>query len=88
VPSQLVWSTIGVGLFSVVVLLLRDYRALQRYAYVLALAMLLLMIVPIFLPAVYGAKIWIKLGPLSFHLGEIAKIALTRLLRGLSGRSP
>jgi cell division protein FtsW (lipid II flippase) len=75
-PSQLVWSTIGVLLFMGVVLLLRDYRVLQRYAYVLAFATLLLMIVPIFLPAVYGAKIWIKLGPLSFQPGEVAKIAL------------
>ncbi|WP_370092819.1 FtsW/RodA/SpoVE family cell cycle protein [Streptacidiphilus sp. MAP12-20] len=75
-PSQLMWSTIGVLLFIGVVLLLRDYRVLQRYAYVLAFATLLLMIVPIFLPAVYGAKIWIKLGPLSFQPGEIAKITL------------
>jgi cell division protein FtsW (lipid II flippase) len=75
-PTQLVWSAIGVLLFVVVVLLLRDYRILQRYAYVLAFATLLLMIVPIFLPAVYGAKIWIKVGPLSFQPGEIAKIAL------------
>ncbi|MFC1413820.1 FtsW/RodA/SpoVE family cell cycle protein [Streptacidiphilus sp. N1-12] len=75
-PSQLVWSTLGVGLFIVVVLLLRDYRRLQRYAYLLALGAIVLMIVPIFLPAVYGAKIWIKIGPLSFQPGEIAKIAL------------
>nr|WP_082014720.1 FtsW/RodA/SpoVE family cell cycle protein [Streptacidiphilus jiangxiensis] len=75
-PTQLLWSTIGVGLFIAVVLLLRDYRVLQRYAYVLALVTLLLMIVPIFLPAVYGAKIWIKIGSLSFQPGEIAKIAL------------
>ncbi|WP_084714810.1 FtsW/RodA/SpoVE family cell cycle protein [Streptacidiphilus rugosus] len=75
-PSQLIWSTIGVLLFSAVVLLLRDYRILQRYAYVLAFATLLLMIVPIFLPSVYGAKIWIKIGPLSFQPGELAKIAL------------
>ncbi|MEY9843751.1 FtsW/RodA/SpoVE family cell cycle protein [Streptacidiphilus sp. MAP5-3] len=75
-PTQLVWSAIGVLCFIGVVLLLRDYRVLQRYAYVLAFATLLLMIVPIFLPAVYGAKIWIKIGPLSFQPGEIAKIAL------------
>ncbi|WP_063770719.1 FtsW/RodA/SpoVE family cell cycle protein [Streptacidiphilus carbonis] len=75
-PSQLMWSTIGVALFIAVVLFLRDYRVLQRYAYVLAFGSILLMIVPIFLPAVYGAKIWIKIGPLSFQPGEIAKIAL------------
>jgi cell division protein FtsW (lipid II flippase) len=75
-PAQLVWSTIGVALFIAVVMLLRDYRVLQRYAYVLALVTLVLMIVPVFLPAVYGAKIWIKIGPLSFQPGEIAKIAL------------
>lgn len=75
-PSQLVWSAIGVLLFAVVLVLLRDYRVLQRYAYVLALAAIVLMIVPIFLPAVYGAKIWIKIGPLSFQPGEVAKIAL------------
>ena len=75
-PTQLLWSTIGVALFIAVVVLLRDHRVLQRYAYVLALITLLLMIVPIFLPAVYGAKIWIKIGPLSFQPGEIAKIAL------------
>ncbi|MHA6762496.1 FtsW/RodA/SpoVE family cell cycle protein [Streptacidiphilus sp. PAMC 29251] len=75
-PSQLVWSTLGVALFVAVVLLLRDYRRLQRYAYLLALGAIVLMIVPIFLPAVYGAKIWIKIGPLSFQPGEIAKIAL------------
>nr|WP_236654188.1 FtsW/RodA/SpoVE family cell cycle protein [Streptacidiphilus anmyonensis] len=75
-PTQLVWSMVGVGLFIAVVVLLRDYRVLQRYAYVVALTTLLLMIVPAFLPAVYGAKIWIKIGPLSFQPGEIAKIAL------------
>jgi hypothetical protein len=35
-PTQLVWSTLGVGLFIVVVVLLRDHRVLQRYAYVSA----------------------------------------------------
>ena len=75
-PSQLVWSALGVTLFVVVVLLLRDYRVLQRYTYVMAFGAIALMIVPIFLPAVYGARIWIQIGPLSFQPGEIAKIAL------------
>ncbi|MFF9848653.1 FtsW/RodA/SpoVE family cell cycle protein [Streptomyces litmocidini] len=74
--TQLVWSTVGVALFIVVVLLLRDHRTLQGYAYVSVAAALALMILPIFFPAVNGAKIWIRLGGLSFQPGEFAKILL------------
>ncbi|MFD8638806.1 FtsW/RodA/SpoVE family cell cycle protein [Streptomyces zaomyceticus] len=74
--TQLVWSTLGVALFIVVVLLLRDHRTLQGYAYVSVAAALALMILPIFFPAVNGAKIWIRLGGLSFQPGEFAKILL------------
>ncbi|MER8045871.1 FtsW/RodA/SpoVE family cell cycle protein [Streptomyces sp. NPDC094032] len=75
-PTQLVWSTLGVGLFIVVVLLLRDHRTLQRYAYLSVATALVLMILPIFFPAVNGAKIWIRIGGLSFQPGEFAKILL------------
>ncbi|GGY01868.1 cell division protein FtsW [Streptomyces tanashiensis] len=74
--TQLVWSTLGVALFILVVLLLRDHRTLQGYAYVSVAAALALMILPIFFPAVNGAKIWIRLGGLSFQPGEFAKILL------------
>ncbi|BAU86032.1 cell division protein ftsW [Streptomyces laurentii] len=70
------WSTLGVGLFIVVVLLIRDHRALQRYAYLSVAAALGLMILPIFFPAVNGARIWIRVGGLSFQPGEFAKILL------------
>ncbi|MFJ6862885.1 FtsW/RodA/SpoVE family cell cycle protein [Streptomyces termitum] len=73
---QLVWSTLGVALFIVVVVLLRDHRALQGYAYVCVAAALALMILPIFFPAVNGARIWIRFGGLSFQPGEFAKILL------------
>ncbi|MET8342571.1 FtsW/RodA/SpoVE family cell cycle protein [Streptomyces microflavus] len=75
-PTQLIWSTLGVALFAVVVVLLRDHRALQRYAYLSVATALVLMIVPIFFPAVNGAKIWIRVGGLSFQPGEFAKILL------------
>jgi len=75
-PTQLLWSTLGVALFLAVVLLLRDHRMLQRYAYIGALAALVLLVLPIFFPPVYGSRIWIKIGPLSFQPGEFAKILL------------
>jgi cell division protein FtsW (lipid II flippase) len=75
-PTQLVWSTVGVAFFIAVVLLLVDHRVLQRYAYVCVAAALLLLVVPIFFPAINGAKIWIRVGGLSFQPGEFAKILL------------
>ncbi|MGW5089202.1 FtsW/RodA/SpoVE family cell cycle protein [Streptomyces coelicoflavus] len=75
-PAQLVWSTLGVALFIVVVLLLRDHRVLQRYAYVCVAAALALLTAPIFFPAVNGARIWIRLGDFSIQPGEFAKVLL------------
>ncbi|MDQ0793998.1 FtsW/RodA/SpoVE family cell cycle protein [Streptomyces sp. B1I3] len=74
--TQLIWSTLGVAFFIAVVVLLRDHRVLQRYAYLSVAVALVLMIVPIFFPAVNGAKIWIRFGGLSFQPGEFAKILL------------
>ncbi|MFI9762023.1 FtsW/RodA/SpoVE family cell cycle protein [Streptomyces sp. NPDC051963] len=75
-PTQLVWSTLGVGLFIVVVLLLRDHRVLQRYAYVCVVAALALLTLPIFFPAVNGARIWIRIAGFSIQPGEFAKVLL------------
>ncbi|MFB7669296.1 FtsW/RodA/SpoVE family cell cycle protein [Kitasatospora sp. NPDC056138] len=75
-PTQLLWSALGVALFIGVVVVLRDHRVLQRYAYIGALVALVLLILPIFFPPVYGSRIWITVGPLSFQPGEFAKILL------------
>ncbi|CQR61900.1 FtsW/RodA/SpoVE family cell cycle protein [Streptomyces leeuwenhoekii] len=75
-PTQLVWSTLGVALFIVVVLLLRDHRLLQRYAYVCVAAALVLLTVPILFPAVNGARIWIRIAGFSIQPGEFAKVLL------------
>ncbi|MFE1315469.1 FtsW/RodA/SpoVE family cell cycle protein [Streptomyces sp. NPDC058755] len=75
-PAQLVWSTLGVGLFIVVVLVLRDHRVLQRYAYVCVVAALALLLLPILFPAVNGARIWIRIAGFSIQPGEFAKVLL------------
>ncbi|MEU1616073.1 FtsW/RodA/SpoVE family cell cycle protein [Streptomyces sp. NPDC008238] len=75
-PAQLIWSGLGVALFTAVVLLLRDYRTLARYAYLGVAAALVLMIVPSLFPAVNGARIWIRVAGFSFQPGEFAKVLL------------
>ncbi|WP_328873822.1 FtsW/RodA/SpoVE family cell cycle protein [Streptomyces sp. NBC_00287] len=75
-PAQLVWSTLGVAFFIVTVVLLRDHRVLQRYAYVCVVAALGLLILPILFPAVNGARIWIRIAGFSIQPGEFAKVLL------------
>ncbi|CAM5352346.1 FtsW/RodA/SpoVE family cell cycle protein [Streptomyces purpurascens] len=75
-PAQLVWSTLGVTLFILVVLLLRDHRVLQRYTYVCVVAVLVLLTLPILFPAVNGARIWIRVAGFSIQPGEFAKVLL------------
>ncbi|NUS08843.1 MAG: FtsW/RodA/SpoVE family cell cycle protein [Nonomuraea sp.] len=75
-PTQLVWSTLGMTLFTVVVLILRDHRLLQRYAYVCVVAALALLLLPILFPAVNGARIWIRIAGFSIQPGEFAKVLL------------
>ncbi|GAA3832339.1 FtsW/RodA/SpoVE family cell cycle protein [Streptomyces coacervatus] len=75
-PAQLVWSTLGVALFTAVVLMLRDYRVLQRYAYVCVVAALFLLALPILFPAVNGARIWVRIAGFSIQPGEFAKVLL------------
>jgi len=60
----------------VVVLMLRDHRVLQRYAYVCVAAALALLILPILFPAVNGARIWIRIAGFSIQPGEFAKVLL------------
>ncbi|MGN0063762.1 MAG: FtsW/RodA/SpoVE family cell cycle protein [Nocardioides sp.] len=83
--QQLTWMTLGVVLFIGSLVVLRDHRYLQRYTYTAALAGVVLLILP-FIPgigrAVYGARIWIRIGPLGLQPGEIAKVLLVVAFAG------
>ncbi|SEF87937.1 cell division protein FtsW, lipid II flippase [Actinacidiphila yanglinensis] len=81
-PAQLVWSALGVGLFAVAVLALRDHRVLARYAYVSVTGALVLLVAPIAFPAVNGARIWIRAAGFSIQPGEFAKVLLAVFFAG------
>jgi cell division protein FtsW (lipid II flippase) len=84
--KQLVWVAVGVAVFVLVLLWLRwDYRALERYKYVLgisAIVLLMLPAVPGLGERVNGVRLWVDIGPLRFQPGEIAKIFLVVFLAG------
>ncbi|MCX4988474.1 MULTISPECIES: FtsW/RodA/SpoVE family cell cycle protein [unclassified Streptomyces] len=81
-PIQLIWSTLGVAFFIVAVLFLRDHRVLQRYTYVSVVCALALLVLPIFFPAVNGARIWIRIAGFSIQPGEFAKVLLAVFFAG------
>jgi cell division protein FtsW (lipid II flippase) len=77
--EQAQWFVIGLGLFAATIVLLRDYRALERYRYTVAavgIGMLLLPRLPGIGSQVNGAYLGVRLGPLTFQPAEFAKIAI------------
>jgi cell division protein FtsW (lipid II flippase) len=82
---QLVWTGLSVVLAAVFIVVVRDHRLLRRRTFTamaIGLALLLLPLVPGLGSTIYGSRIWIRLGPLSFQPGEIAKLALTIFFAG------
>jgi cell division protein FtsW (lipid II flippase) len=77
---QLLWTLIAVAMAIGVLALVRDHRALSRYAYTLGLGGIVLVMIPVILPSslseINGAKLWIKIGGFSIQPGEFAKIML------------
>ncbi len=83
--SQLVWMTLGVLLFVVVLVVLRDHRRLQAFTYTSGLAAIVLLLLPL-VPGlganINGARIWIRFAGFSFQPGEVAKVLLVIAFAG------
>ena len=82
---QLVWTALSVVVAAVVILVVKDHRILRRKTFTAmaaGLVLLLLPLLPVIGTTVLGSRIWIRLGPLSFQPGEIAKLALTIFFAG------
>jgi cell division protein FtsW (lipid II flippase) len=77
---QLAWTLAATVIAVIVLAVIRDHRALSRYAYTLGLVGIVLVVLPALLPSsmsvVNGAKLWILIGGFSIQPGEFAKLAL------------
>ncbi len=77
--------TLGVVLFVVTLVVLRDHRILQRFTYTFGLAAIVLLLLPM-LPRIgteiNGSRIWIHVAGFSFQPGEVAKVALVIAFAG------
>ena len=84
-PQQITWTAVGIVLFLVVILVIRDHRRLQALTYTAGLAGLVLLVLPL-IPGLgvnlNGARIWIRLAGMSFQPGEFAKICLVVFFAG------
>ena len=84
-PRQLIWTAVGVTAFVVVLVFVRDHTRLQRYTYTAAVAglvLLLLPALPVLGQTINGARLWIRLGPLTFQPSEAAKLLLILFFAG------
>ncbi|PZS19686.1 MAG: cell division protein FtsW [Pseudonocardiales bacterium] len=77
---QVGWTAVALELFVAVLWWVRDHRSVASYGYTAGLLGLGLLVLPGVLPAsisqVNGAKLWLRLGPVSIQPGEFAKIGI------------
>jgi cell division protein FtsW (lipid II flippase) len=76
---QALWTGVGIGAFILTLSAVRRARDLERFRYTFALVgvgLLLIPLLPVLGQNINGARLWVRLGPMSFQPGELAKIAL------------
>ena len=78
-PAQTVWTIVGVTLLILTLLFMRDYELLDRYRYLIGIAAIVLLLMPL-LPLVgqniNGARLWIRFAGFQIQPGEFAKLGL------------
>jgi cell division protein FtsW (lipid II flippase) len=84
-PSQAVWTAVGVLAFIGTLFVVRRVALLERYRYTFlffGIVALLLPLVPGVGREINGARLWVRLGPINFQPGEVAKVLLVVFLAG------
>ena len=81
--EQATWLLIGLGAFVLTLVLVRDDRKLDAFTYTIGFAglvLLLLPIVPVLGRTINGARLWVRIGPLSFQPSEFGKVLVVIFL--------
>jgi len=84
-PAQAVWTAVGVLAFIGTLVVVRRVALLERYRYTFlffGIVALLLPLVPGVGREINGARLWVRLGPINFQPGEVAKVLLVVFLAG------
>jgi cell division protein FtsW (lipid II flippase) len=76
-PVQVTWTVLGIATFVAVLVLVKDFRILARYKYILGFIGVGLLLLPLtpFGRVINGARLWVDVG-FTFQPGELAKICL------------
>ena len=81
--AQFGWLMLGLLLFALTLIVVRDHRALDAYTYTIGLLGILFLLLPV-VPGlgreINGARVWIRIGDLSFQPAEVAKVLLVVFL--------
>jgi cell division protein FtsW (lipid II flippase) len=76
---QATWSAVGVAGFTAILWIVRRARDLERYRYTLGFVGIALLVTPM-IPGIgvtiNGARLWVRVGGVSFQPGEVAKVCL------------
>jgi cell division protein FtsW (lipid II flippase) len=76
---QALWTAIGIAAFLATLVVVRRARDLERYRYIFALVgigLLMMPLLPVVGQNINGARLWIRVGGVTFQPGEMAKIFL------------
>ncbi len=76
---QSVWVGIGIAVFVLTLIVVRDVRIFARYRYIallLGIGFMLMPLLPVIGQSRGGGRLWVGFGPLSFEPNEVAKVLL------------
>jgi cell division protein FtsW (lipid II flippase) len=77
-PTQVTWTVLGIACFVATLFIVKDYRMLARYKYILGFAGVGLLLLPAspLGRTINGARLWVGVGSFTFQPGELAKVCL------------